>query len=171
MITIRPENKEDLSTIKNVNDEAFGQPEEGNVINEIRKSDSQILSLVAEIEGSIVGHIFYSEAKIDCNNVSIKGMGLAPMAVLPEYQKQGIGKKLIIDSLEMLNTKDIPFIIVLGHEEYYPKFGFEKASKYDIKCQWKGVPDEAFMIMILDKEIMAGVSGVATYRKEFDEAM
>lgn len=171
MITIREENKNDLVTIKKINDKAFGQPQEGNVIDKIRESDSLVLSLVAEIDNNIVGHIFYSTAEIECNNERIAGMGLAPMAVLPEYQKQGIGKRLINESLNILKKKPVPFIIVLGHEDYYPKFGFEIASKYGIKCQWDGVPDEAFMIMILDKEKMSNIHGVAKYRDEWNEAM
>jgi putative acetyltransferase len=93
------------------------------------------------------------------------------MAVLPEYQGKGIGSMLIREGISRLKSKQAPFIIVLGHDTYYPKFGFERASKYGIKCQWDEVPDEAFMIIILDKEIMKGVSGVAKYRDEFNEAI
>jgi len=171
MITIREENKNDLITIKKINDKVFGQSQEGDIIDKIRESDSQVLSLIAEIDNNIVGHIFYSTAEIEFNNERIAGMGLAPMAVLPEYQKQGIGKRLIIESLNILKKKPIPFIIVLGHEDYYPKFGFEIASKYGIKCQWDGVPEEAFMIMILDKEKMSNIHGVAKYRDEWNDAM
>lgn len=171
MIIIREESKNDLIAIKQINDKAFGQPEEGKVIDKLRESDSQVLSLVAEIDNNIVGHIFYSTAVLKGNNERIAGMGLAPMAVLPEYQNQGIGKLLINESLNIIKKKPVPFIIVLGHEDYYPKFGFEVASKYNIKCQWDGVPNEAFMIMILDKEKMSNVHGVAKYRDEWNEAM
>ena len=98
-------------------------------------------------------------------------MGLAPMAVLPEFQKQSIGSMLVNEGLRRIKETDCPYIIVLGHEHYYPRFGFERASKYGLKPQWEGVPDEAFMVMILDKSVMADVSGVASYRDEFDEAM
>ncbi|GAH01509.1 unnamed protein product, partial [marine sediment metagenome] len=64
-----------------------------------------------------------------------------------------------------------PFVIVLGHEKYYPRFGFQRASKYGLRSQWEGVPDNAFMAMILDESMMKGVSGVAKYRDEFGEAM
>ncbi len=168
---IRLENKNDFNAIKIVNDKAFGQPQEGNVINKLRGSDPQVLSFVAEINSQVVGHIFYSTAKIECDNKKIVGLGLAPMAVLPEYQKQGIGKMLIKESLSAITKKYIPFIIVLGHADYYPKFGFEKASKHAISCQWNGIPDEAFMIMILDKEKMSGIHGIAKYRAEWNEAM
>ncbi len=168
---IRLENKNDFNAIRLVNDKAFGQPQEGNVIHKLRGSDPQVLSFVAEINSQVVGHIFYSTAKIVCDNKEIVGLGLAPMAVLPEYQKQGIGKMLIKESISAITKKNIPFIIVLGHADYYPKCGFEKASKHAISCQWNGIPDEAFMIMILDKEKMSGIHGVAKYRAEWNEAM
>lgn len=171
MITIRKENKNDFEPIKQINDKAFGQPQEGIVVNKLRELDTNALSLVAEIDGKLVGHIFYSTAEIEFKNERIVGMGLAPVAVLPEYQKQGIGKKLITESINMLLKMPTPFIIVLGHESYYPKFGFETASKYGIKCQWEDVPDDAFMIMIIDNEIMKDVNGVARYRDEWNEAM
>lgn len=171
MIRIRKENKNDHATIKQINDAAFGQHQEGNVVGKLRKLDPNALSLVADVDGKLVGHIFYSTAEIDYNNKKIVGMGLAPVAVLPEYQRQGIGKKLITESINMLLNQNIPFIIVLGHEEYYPKFGFEIASKYGIKCQWEDVPDEAFMIMIIDSDIMKNINGVAKYRDEWNEAM
>ena len=66
---------------------------------------------------------------------------------------------------------DIPFVIALGHSEYYPRFGFEPASRRGLRSQWDGVPDEAFMLIVFDEDSMEGVSGVARYRDEFDEAM
>ncbi len=171
MITIREERSSDLKTINEINDLAFGQPQEALVINKIRASGAEILSLVAEIDDRVVGHIFFSPAEIEYNDEKIVGMGLAPMAVLPEFQKKGIGKALINESLNILNKKQTAFIIVLGHPAYYPKFGFERASKYGIKCQWQDVPDEAFMIMILNHDKMANVTGTAKYREEWNEAM
>jgi putative acetyltransferase len=98
-------------------------------------------------------------------------MGLAPVAVLPEFQNRGIGSELTRRGIEILRGMEAPFIIVLGHAEYYPRFGFEKASRYGIVSQWGGIPDEAFMILILNSEAMESVSGVARYRNEFNEAM
>jgi putative acetyltransferase len=97
-------------------------------------------------------------------------MGLAPMAVLPDIQHRGIGTQLIRKGIESLRRAHCPFIIVLGHADYYPRFGFEGASAYGVKCQWDGVPDEAFMILWLDKSTMPPASGLAKYREEFDEA-
>lgn len=73
--------------------------------------------------------------------------------------------------LEILKSKNCPFVIVLGHPEYYPRFGFERASQYGLLSQWEGVPDEAFMVLVMDTTALDGVSRVAKYRAEFDEAM
>jgi putative acetyltransferase len=95
-------------------------------------------------------------------------MGLAPVAVLPEYQRKGIGGTLIREGIGLLQVRGCPFIIVLGHPAYYPHFGFTPASQYGIRCEWD-VPDGAFMIRLLDPEVMADVSGLAKYRPEFHE--
>ena len=171
MIKIREERVQDYDVVRTINNKAFGQPEEGRIVEKIRKACEEIISLVAVEDEKVVGHIFFSPAEINHNGKEIKGMGLAPMAVHTEYQNKGIGSLLVYEGIERVKETGSPFIIVLGHDKYYPRFGFEIASKYEINPQWEGIPDEAFMIIILDKEIMAGVSGVATYRKEFDEAM
>ena len=98
-------------------------------------------------------------------------MGLAPMALLPECQNQGIGTQLVNEGLGILKRTECPFVIVLGHKNYYPRLGFKRASKYGLKSQWEGVPDEAFMVLILNESTMKDVSGVVRYRDEFDEAM
>jgi putative acetyltransferase len=98
-------------------------------------------------------------------------MGLAPMAVLPEFQRKGIGSKLIRAGLAEMQKTEQPFVIVLGHPEYYPRFGFGRASQYGIVSQYPNVPDEAFMILMYDESALAGVSGVGKYRAEFDAAM
>ena len=98
------------------------------------------------------------------------GMGLAPMAVLPEHQRQGIGSELVRAGLAELRERDCIFVIVLGHPEYYPRFGFEPASKHGIKCEW-AVPDEAFMILVFDETHLPEAGGRVRYRPEFSEAM
>jgi putative acetyltransferase len=126
--------------------------------------------LVAARGERIVGHILFSPVKIEGDDSVVEGMGLAPMAVLPEYQRQRIGTALVESGLASLREGSCPFVVVLGHPEYYPRFGFEPASKHAVRCQWEGVPDEAFMILVLDDSVMKGVSGVARYRDEFDQA-
>ena len=129
-----------------------------------------LLSLVAVQDDQIVGHIMFSPVRIE-GQMTVDGMGLAPMAVLPELQHQGIGLRLVQAGIEILKSRSSPFIIVLGHPEYYPRFGFEPASHRGVRSQWEGVPDEAFMILVLNAEAMSGVQGVARYRDEFDEAV
>ena len=96
-------------------------------------------------------------------------MGLAPMAVLPDRQRQGIGSQLVRRGLDILRGRHCPFVVVVGYPEYYPRFGFEPASKLGLVSQWEGVPDAAFMAVVLDREAMVGASGVARYRDEFND--
>jgi putative acetyltransferase len=94
-------------------------------------------------------------------------LGLAPIAVLPDLQRQGIGKALIEAGIDKIRASGEPFVIVLGHPGYYPRFGFIPASRFWIRCEYDGVPDEAFMILVLKDGVLAGISGVAKYRPEF----
>ena len=171
MIEIRFERPEDIDEIRLLNEKAFGQPIEGRIVVKLRKSCNEILSLVAVSNNKVIGHILFSPVTIETNSGVIEGMGLGPMAVLPELQNQGIGTKLVKEGIRIINDKKCPFVVVLGHEKYYPRFGFQRASKYGLKSQWEGIPDEAFMVMIFNDSAMKGVSGVVRYRKEFDEAM
>ena len=170
-VEIRKEQSGDIEIIRTVNDRAFERSEEGQVVDTLRTSCEKFLSLVAFIEGEIVGHILFTPVTIEQSSGTVEGMGLAPMAVLPECQNQGIGSKLVEVGLDIIKQADCPFVIVLGHENYYPRFGFQPASNYGLACQWDGVPEEAFMAMILDKIKMKDVSGVAKYRSEFDASM
>ncbi len=171
MINIRPEQPEDIPLIHAVNEVAFGQPTEANLVDALRSACQDVVSLVAISNGQIVGHVLFTPVIVSDSAHNVKGMGLAPMAVLPEYQRQGIGSLLVESGLRILSTRNCPFVIVLGHTEYYPRFGFVPASRHDLDCQWDGIPDEAFMVLVLDETIMSGVSGVARHREEFDEAM
>ncbi len=170
MISIRQEEPKDVAAIRAVNERAFGQTEEANIVDRLRVSCADALSLVATMDDRIVGHILFSPVTIEGDGRITEGMGLAPMAVLPEYQRQGIGTALVKIGLTMLRSRSCPFVIVLGHPEYYPRFDFEPASKRGIRCQWEAVPDAAFMILVLDEHGMKDVCGVARYRDEFDQA-
>lgn len=171
MISIREEEPGDLSAIQAINERAFGQREEADIVDRLRDSCKDLLSLVAECDGEAAGHILFSPVVTESEHGAVRGVGLAPMAVLPEHQRKGIGTALVERGLEILRERGCPYVIVLGHPEYYPRFGFVPASKREIECQWPGVPDEAFMILVLDETAMAGVAGVARYRDEFDAAM
>jgi len=171
MITIRKEQRGDEEQIRLVNTCAFGQPAEADVVDTLRKACPEGVSLVAVCEDKIVGHILFTPAVIEAKEKEIGGMGLAPMSVQPEFQRQGIGAKLVQAGLDEMRKAQQPFVIVLGHPEYYPRFGFARASRYGIISQYDNVPDEAFMILVLDKGALKGALGIAKYRAEFDAAM
>ncbi|MFC1515260.1 GNAT family N-acetyltransferase [Thermodesulfobacteriota bacterium] len=170
MVNIREEHPDDIRGVHDVNTKAFRQPQEADLVDNLRRNCDQLLSLVAVVREEIVGHILFSPVLLEGNTGVIRGMGLAPMAVLPSYQRQGIGSDLVESGIAELTNRRCPFIIVLGHADYYPRFGFEPASRYDIRSEWE-VPDEAFMIKILNKQDMQGISGIIKYRAEFSAAL
>jgi putative acetyltransferase len=96
----------------------------------------------------------------------VTGAALGPMAVLPEHQRQGIGTKLVEAGNRTLKDGGRPFIVLVGHPSFYPRLGFRPASLYGISCEWE-VPDDVFMLLVLDSGRMHGVSGLAKYRHEF----
>lgn len=170
-VTIRLEQQGDTPAVRKVNEKAFGRKTEANLADSLREACSNLLSMVAILDGHVVGHIMYSPVGIDSADPAVEGMGMGPVAVLPEYQRRGIGSRLIEESLERLRQQSCPFVVLAGHPSYYPRFGFEPASQHGLTCQWDGVPDEVFMVLIMDEHAMARVSGVARFRDEFDVAL
>lgn len=171
VITIRKEQPDDEAQIYEVNSRAFERTQEAEVVDVLRKSCPEGVSLIAEEDGKLVGHILFTPAIIEGEGKSVVGSGLAPMAVLPEYQRKGIGSALVRAGLEAMRTAGEPFVIVVGHPGFYPKFGFERASKYGIQCEYSEVPDEAFMIVVYDEDKIKGIHGVAKEQPEFAAAM
>ncbi|MCE5250944.1 N-acetyltransferase [bacterium] len=171
MVEIREEKKNDYDSVRIVNDRAFGRPHEGRIVDNIRESCSETVSLVAVSDREIVGHIFFSPAIIEIPSGLIKGMGLGPLAVLPEFQNRGVGSMLVTESIRIMKKMEYPFVMVVGHENYYPRFGFGRASSHGLKSQWECVPDNVFMVMILDEPVMKDVSGTIRCRDEFDAAL
>jgi putative acetyltransferase len=163
LIEIREERADDIAAVRDLNRRTFGQDQESNIVDALRANGAALLSLVATMDDRVVGHIMYSPVYI---GGKVTGAALGPMAVLPEHQRQRIGSKLIEAGDRKLKDAGCPFIIVVGHADYYPRFGFRPASEHGIKCEWD-VPDDVFMLLVLDKSKMAGVSGLARYRHEF----
>lgn len=172
-IDIRAENPDDYPAIKRVNDLAFGQPNEGMLVGELRRNPSFVpeLSLVAVYNGTIVGHILFLPVRIACEDSSAISLSLAPMAVLPEHQGKGIGGRLIEEGIAIAKTKGYESIILVGHPGYYPRFGFQPASRWGIKPPYEGVPDEAFMALELCENSLDGKAGVAEFPREYESAM
>jgi putative acetyltransferase len=163
LMEIRKERPDDVAAVRDVNRRAFGQDQEANIVDALRTNGGALLSLVATVNGQVVGHIMYSPLTVAEN---VNGVALGPMAVLPEYQRQGLGTRLIEAGNRKIKDAGYPFIIVVGHADYYPRFGFRPANEYGIKSEWD-VPDEVFMLLVLNEEKMQGVSGLAKYRLEF----
>ena len=161
-IEIREERAEDVAAIRDLNKRAFDQDHEGKIVDALRSNGAALLSLVAIVDDQIVGHIMYSPITVG----EVTGAALGPMAVDTSYQRRGIGSELV--QAGNLKVKDAgwPFIIVLGHPNFYPRFGFRPAGTLGIRCEWE-VPEDVFMVLVLDQEKMQGVSGLAKYRHEF----
>ncbi len=148
--------------MRDVNRIAFGQDQEGNIVDALRTNGAALLSLVATLNGQVVGHVMYSSLSVGDN----QGAALGPMAVAPEHQRQGIGSRLIEAGNRRLKEAGCPFIVVVGHAEYYPRFGFRSASTFGITSEWE-LPDDVFMVLVLDPGKMHSVAGLAKYRHEF----
>lgn len=162
MVTIRDEVATDVDAIRRINDLAFGQDAEGQLVEALRARGAVLVSLVAESEGEAVGHILFSAATI----AGIEGAALAPMAVAPTCQRQGIGSALVRAGLERLRARAAPFVVVLGHPGFYPRFGFTPAQVLGITCDWD-VPPEVFMIAVFDPALAPRLHGRAVYQPEF----
>ena len=169
MVHIRREQIQDIPAIYRVNSLAFESQVEAEIVNKLRSRGAVTLSLVAELEGEIVGHILFSPVRIVTSGGESRAEGLGPMAVLPAYQRQGIGSQLVKQGLSECKKMGQAMVIVLGHPDYYPRFGFQKAAAFGIRCQ-VNVPEDAFMLAELSGGAALGFSdGVVYYQAEFWE--
>ena len=169
MLVIRPEATEDLAAIRNVNVEAFGSSVEADLIEQLRSRQAYMLSLVATDGDRVIGHILFSPVAIESEKTSFEALGLGPMAVLPAYQRKGIGSQMVRAGLEECRRLGHEIVVVLGHPDYYPRFGFIPAKPRGIECEFE-VPEEAWMLLELKEGVLAGRSGVVKYQPEFSEA-
>lgn len=120
------------------------------------------------VDKEIIGHVLLSKIKIVNGDKSVDSLALAPVSVAPDYQKKGIGSLLISNILREAKELRYHSIIVLGHKEYYPKFGFKSASLWNIRAPFE-VPDEVFMAMELTENALQNVQGVVQYSEAFSE--
>ncbi len=166
---IRPETSGDIPQIREILKSAFGQDAESRLVDLLRQSPHFIpeLSLVAEADGRVIGHILFSRIKIvDDNWHPSDSLALAPMAVEPGFQRQGVGGLLIRAGLEKARQLGYRSVVVLGHSEYYPRFGFSRADRWGIKTAFP-VPPENLMAIELVENGLEGVSGMVNYPEEF----
>ncbi|PGB04378.1 GNAT family N-acetyltransferase [Bacillus toyonensis] len=174
MVTIRQEQKNDYRKTEEVVQQAFLNEEfsdkkEHELVSRIRNCDAFISELsIAAVDEEIVGHILLSKITIEQDGTSVESLALAPVSVAPSHQKKGIGGKLIVAALEKAKELGYGSVVVLGHPDYYPKFGFKKASEWNIKAPFE-VPDEVFMVMELRENTLQGVEGIVQYSSAFAE--
>lgn len=165
-LRVRSERPSDVAAIREVNVVAFDTPAEADLVDALRANGRARVSLVAELDDRIVGHILFSPMSFEepCDTVSL---GLAPMAVVPDVQRSGFGTRLVLAGLERCSAIGCKAVFVLGHPAYYQRFGFVPASRFGIRSTYN-VPDDVFMAM----EVVAGslleARGVVRYAPEFD---
>ncbi len=165
-VVIREETPADAEAIAAIHRAAFAQPGEAELVGALRAGGGLTLSLVAASAGELVGHIAFSPVRIEGPQGGTEAVGLAPMAVSPGRQGEGIGGALIQDGLARLREAGHRAVVVLGHPEYYPRFGFARASAFGLRWEHPA-PDEAFMAIELVAGGLAEVRGVVRYRQEF----
>jgi putative acetyltransferase len=162
---IRTEEPRDVDQIRVVNERAFGRPDEAALVDALR-GPSGTISLVAESGDRIVGHILFSFVRIDGAATTLVTSGLAPMAVLPECQRQGIGSQLVRAGIDACRSAGHDAVVVVGHPDFYPRFGFVPADTKGLRYEHE-VPREAFMVLELRPAALADTRGVVRYRPEF----
>lgn len=166
MIEVREERPEDRAAVREVNLRAFKQEGEPRLVEQLHDHGRVTLALVAVDDGRVVGHVLFSPVTIEDGEVVHHGIGLAPLAVLPEYQNRGIGSLLTRAGLKILRERGEPLVVVLGHANYYPRFGFEPTHRHGIRWELEA-PPEAFMVVFLDEEAKRHIRGVVKFCPEF----
>ncbi|MFG4001634.1 GNAT family N-acetyltransferase [Flavobacterium aquidurense] len=174
-IKLRQESENDYESVFQLIEKAFEKEEysdhkEQFLVERLRKSDAFIpeLSIVAEVDNKIVGHILLTKLEIKNESKSFESLALAPVSVLPEFQRKGIGSKLIVHAHKVAKELGYKSVVVLGHQDYYPKFGYELTNKYAIEMPFD-VPAENCMLIALTENGLSGVSGKVIYPSAFFE--
>ena len=164
-VIIRREEAADVEAVGVVNRRAFEGGAEAALVDALRGVPGAV-SLVAAAGGRVVGHILFTPVDVEGVGPAAKGLGLGPMAVLPEHQRQGIGSQLVRAGLSECRAAGCGFVVVLGHAEYYPRFGFEPAWLRHLQCEFDA-PRDSFMVLELRAGALSGAPGLVRYRPEF----
>ena len=162
---IRAEQAADKNGVRAVNERAFGGRAEADIVEALHRAHTAVVALVAEMGAEVVGHILFSPVDVEQANGK-RLVGLAPMAVAPDYQRQGIGSQLVREGLARCRANGFDGVVVLGHAEYYPRFGFVLAMQFGLRSEYD-VPADVFMAIELGSGSLDGVSGLLRYHKAF----
>jgi putative acetyltransferase len=165
-LRIRREGPHDKAAIEQVNRLAFGGDDEARLVNALREEGHLRLSLVAELDDEVIGHILFSHLPIICGPATKAALALAPMAVSPKCQRQGIGSQLIRRGLETCRSEGHQIVVVLGHPEFYRRFGFSHGLTRQLLSPYSG--SESFMARELVEGALEGVAGTVRYPPPFD---
>lgn len=167
LVRIRGELPKDYPAVHKINVAAFGgEAGEARLVDMLRAQASPVVSLVAEDHGAVVGHILFSPVSVP--GVEMLAMGLAPMAVAPSRQRSGIGSALVNAGLQRCKELGVVAVVVLGHPEFYPKFGFSPAARFGLRCEYDA-PAEAFMAIELRAGALRAASGTVKYHAAFGQ--
>lgn len=161
---VRVEQPGDRDAVRALNEHAFGGREEADIVEALHGANAVVVALVAEVGAAVVGHILFSPVTVERSDAPL--VGLAPMAVAPGYQKQGIGSVLVREGLARCRAAGVEGVVVLGHAEYYPRFGFVQAQQFGLRCEYD-VPAEVFMALELTHGALRSVSGLVRYHAAF----
>jgi putative acetyltransferase len=164
---IRAENGEDRVGVRTLNASAFDTTAEADLVDALRAQVTPYISLVAEDDDRVVGHIMFTPVALS-GHPDLKIMGLAPMAVSTQYRRKGTGSALVRVGLEQCRLLGFGAVVVLGHPKYYPRFGFSPAARFGIDCEYR-VPEEAFMLVELQSGYLLGASGTVRYHAAFSD--
>ena len=162
---IRPQTEADRAAVRVVNEAAFETPAEADLVEALQHKRMSLVSLVAEVAGDVVGHILFSPVTL-VEHADLKLMGLAPMAVAPDHQRQGVGSALVREGMARCRELGYCAVVVVGHARYYPRFGFVPAHRYGLRCEYD-VPADVFMVAELTAGALNEVSGLVRYDAAF----
>jgi len=162
---IRIEEKKDQTAVRAVNLSAFETSAEANLVDALREQAHPCISLVAEDNGEIIGHVMFSPVSL-AGHPNLRALGLGPLAVIPEHQRKGVGAALVQAGLERCKGQGFDAVVVLGHPLYYPAFGFLPSTNFGIGCEYD-VPEEVFMAMELQPGALDGITGTIKYHPAF----
>jgi putative acetyltransferase len=164
-VAVRPETPDDWEAVRRVNRLAFGGDDEARLVEALRDGGYARVSLVAETGGQVVGHVLFSELPIVTEGGAVGALALAPLAVVPSHQRKGVGSVLVREGLRSCTEAGHRIVVVLGHPEFYPRFGFSAKLAGRLKSPFSG---PAFMVLGLVPGALDGVEGEVRYPPPFE---